>query len=78
MKKKKERVTKEKLLAVREQCRLDHEALLALLESGELIPRHKLCIVLGLYREYLCMMKEYAIVQRRELRKEHALCVYRL
>ena len=64
------RLTKEKLRKSYEICRLEHEALLALAESGKTIFEYRIRILVRQYEIYLHLLKQYAVVRRRKLRRD--------
>jgi len=68
--KKYKRLTKAKLLETYEICRLEHEALMALAESGKTIFKRRINIHLRQYAACLYLLKQYSVVRRRKMRRD--------
>ena len=68
--KKYKRLTKEKLLKTYNICRLEHEALMALADSGKTIFKRRIDVVVRQYVVYLHLLKQYAVVRRRKIRRD--------
>jgi len=64
------RLTMAKLRKKYDKCRLEHEALLALAESGKTIFEYRIETVVRQYAGYLHLLKLYAAVRRRKLRRD--------
>jgi len=60
-------VTKKEVAKVQQICRLEHAALLKTAEAGKPVLQFRIDVALHQYESYLKMLKEYAVVRRREI-----------
>jgi len=64
------RLTKEELREAYEICRLEHDALMALAESGKTIYERRINVAVRQYAAYFHLVKQYAVVRRRKKRRD--------